>query len=156
MVRSASSGRTIWRCSKLPKLPGRQRACGGVSIGADNLEAEVVADTLAYVDQADYAEVAAQHEGDDDVRALVAELAQLEQDARETADLAAAGKIRPADFARYSSSVEAQQEALGARIGRLTAFPPAPWLPTRARWAPWRPPGARSTSTASGPSSPRR
>jgi site-specific DNA recombinase len=118
MVRSLTTGRTVWRCSR---LPGRPAACGGVSIGADNLEAEVVADTLAYVDQADYAEVAAQHAGDDDVRALVAELAELERDARETADLAAARKIRPADFARYSSSVEAQQEALRARIGALTA-----------------------------------
>ena len=51
----------------------------------------------------------------------MAELAELEREAQETADLAAAGKIRPIDFARYSSGIWGRRRTLRQRLARINS-----------------------------------
>jgi site-specific DNA recombinase len=126
----------VYRCHKGPGAPG----CGRVQIAAEPLERDVTAALFAYIDGADLAKLA-RPEPDDPTADISRELAQLEAAARETADLAARGAIRPADFARFSSGVEERQRGLRARLARLSGhaslelYAGRPGV-LRAAWAP--------------------
>ena len=113
-----SHGRTrdtlTYRCHKGPGSPG----CGRVQIAAEPLERDITGALFAYVDGARLAELAAARVGDP-AEGVSRELADLEREAQETADLAARGQIRPADFARYSAGVDERQRGLRARLARL-------------------------------------
>ena len=90
-----------------------------MQIAAEPLERDVAAALLAYVDTADLAQLA-DSDSQSEAATLADELAQLESHATETATLAAAGKIRPGDFARYSEAAEARQRGLRAKLGCLS------------------------------------
>jgi site-specific DNA recombinase len=105
----------IYRCYKGPGIPG----CGRIQIAAEPLERDVTEALFEYVDGVRLAELAAAST-DDPAHAASLELAQLEREAAETADLAAAGSIRPADFARYSAGIEERRRRLRGQIARLS------------------------------------
>ena len=104
-----------YRCHYGPGAPG----CGRSSISAEPLERDITAALFAYVDTADLAKLAQATPGDT-AGDISRELDEIEAEARETSDLAARGEIRPADFARYSATVDGRQRALRARLARLS------------------------------------
>ena len=104
-----------YRCHYGPGAPG----CGRSSISAEPLERDITAALFAYVDTADLAKLAQAKPGDP-AGDISRELDEIEAEARETSDLAARGEIRPADFARYSATVDGRQRALRARLARLS------------------------------------
>jgi DNA invertase Pin-like site-specific DNA recombinase len=106
----------VYRCKKGPGATG----CGCMQIAAEPLERDVTEALLAYLDREDLAALAGATESGE-ASTLTRELAELDRDARETADLAAGGKIRPADFARYSSGVDGRRQALRQRLARLSS-----------------------------------
>jgi site-specific DNA recombinase len=105
-----------YRCKKGPGVTG----CGRLQIAAEPLERDVTEALLTYLDRDDLAALAGATESSE-ASTLTRELAELDRDARETADLAAAGQIRPADFARYSSGVDGRRQALRQRLARLSS-----------------------------------
>lgn len=105
----------VYRCYKGPGIPG----CGRIQIAAPPLERDVIEALFEYVDGVRLAELAAAG-ADDPAHEASRELAQLEREAAETADLAAAGSIRPADFARFSSGVEERRRHLRSQSARLS------------------------------------
>jgi site-specific DNA recombinase len=107
---------TVYRCKKGPGLTG----CGRMQVAALPLERDVTEALLAYLDREDLAALTGATESSE-AATLTLELAELDRDARETADLAAAGKIRPADFARYSSGVDGRRQALRQRLARMSS-----------------------------------
>ncbi|MGA8522014.1 MAG: recombinase family protein [Candidatus Dormiibacterota bacterium] len=106
----------IYRCHKGPGAPG----CGRVQIAAEALEHDVTEALFEYVDRVRLAELLAAAGTDDPTHAASQELAQLEREAAETADLAAEGKIRPADFARYSAGLEERRRRLRGQLARIS------------------------------------
>jgi DNA invertase Pin-like site-specific DNA recombinase len=113
---SRRPGVRIYLCKAGPGASG----CGRVQIGATPLERDVTEALLAYLDTADLASLAGATD-DSEATTVTGELTELERDARETADLAAAGEIRPADFARYSSGIDGRRRALRQRLARMSS-----------------------------------
>lgn len=111
---SRKPGVWVYRCKRGPGCPG----CGRLQIAAEPLERDVTEALLEYLDTADLAALAGEGESSE-AATLTQELAVLERDARETADLAAAGQIRPGDFARYSSGIDGRRQSLRQRIARM-------------------------------------
>ena len=105
----------IYRCHKGPGAPG----CGRMQIAAGPLERDVTEALFEYVDGVRLAELASAS-ADDPTHAASQELAQLEREAAETADLAAQGSIRPADFARYSAGIEERRRRLRSQLARIS------------------------------------
>jgi len=105
----------IYLCKAGPGASG----CGRLQIAAEPLERDIVEALLAYLDTADLARLAGTSDAGE-TATVTAELAAIDQEARETADLAAAGEIRPADFARYSSGIEARRKTLRQRLSHVS------------------------------------
>jgi hypothetical protein len=106
----------MYLCKAGPGASG----CGRLQIAAEPLEHDVTEALLAYLDTADLASLASTSDPGE-TATVTAELAAIDQEARETADLAAAGEIRPADFARYSSGVEVRRKALRQRLSHVSS-----------------------------------
>jgi site-specific DNA recombinase len=119
MVRATQSRKggnvSVWRCSTLPGT----HSCGNNTVLAAPLDDAVVELALTYLDTADPAAFAQPDGPNGDTAAILAELADLAARDKETAALAAAGKIRPAAFAAFSSGIEAQERALRERLDRV-------------------------------------
>jgi DNA invertase Pin-like site-specific DNA recombinase len=95
--------------------------CGKVGIAAVPLERDIAEALFRFVDNADLASLITRSgEVETEAQAVAEELAKLEHEAQETADLAAAGRIRPQDFARYSVGVEDRQRTLRVRLANVT------------------------------------
>jgi hypothetical protein len=109
-------GTKTYRCKKGPGSPG----CGRVQIAAEPLERDLADVLFAYLDSTDLATLVGAG-ADTETAALSRELTALERQAAETAELAAAGELRPVDFARFSAGVEVRQTKLRRRLDQLSS-----------------------------------
>jgi site-specific DNA recombinase len=116
LMHGRTRGTVTYRCKRGPGSAG----CGRIQIAAEPLERDVTEALLLYLDTADLASLASAS-GSTEAGTVTHELAQLDQQARETADLAAAGKVRPADFARFSSGIEGRRRGLRQRLARMSS-----------------------------------
>ena len=116
LTHGRTRGTVTYRCKSGPGSAG----CGRLQIAAEPLERDVTEVVLTYLDNADLAALTGGAESSE-AASLTRELGELDQQARETADLAAEGAIRPADFARFSSGIEGRRRALRQRLARMSS-----------------------------------
>jgi site-specific DNA recombinase len=116
LTHGRTRGTVTYRCKAGPGSAG----CGRIQIAAEPLERDITEALLVYLDTADLASLASAN-GSSEAATVTHELAQLDQQARETADLAAAGKVRPVDFARFSSGIESRRRALRHRLAQMSS-----------------------------------
>jgi DNA invertase Pin-like site-specific DNA recombinase len=116
LMHGRTRGTVTYRCKRGPGSAG----CGRIQIAAEPLERDVTEALLTYLDTVDLARLAGDA-GSTEAATVTRELGDLDREARETADLASAGKIRPADFARYSSGIEGRRRALRQRLARMSS-----------------------------------
>jgi DNA invertase Pin-like site-specific DNA recombinase len=116
LMHGRTRGTVTYRCKAGPGSAG----CGRIQIAAEPLERDIAEALIRYLDTTDLAKLSGAAQTSE-AATLTSELGALEVEARETADLAAAGTIRPADFARYSSGIEARRRALRQRLARLSS-----------------------------------
>jgi DNA invertase Pin-like site-specific DNA recombinase len=114
MVRHGRAPRNVWCCSKL--IGFTPDACASVAITAPLLEEYVSRVVFAVVGDLDLAALLADS-GDDDTAAAL-ELADLERRVDEAGVLFSRKQISARAFAAASADLEAQQQALRARLTR--------------------------------------
>jgi len=115
LMHGRTRGTWTYRCKAGQGASG----CGRCQIAAEPLERDIAEALFEYADGARLAEMALSATGSP-AQAIVSELAQLEADAAETADLAARGRIRPKDFAAYSEATEERQRKLRASLAEVS------------------------------------
>ena len=137
MRSSTAQGRAIYACRR---QPGRDQACGRMSISANRLDAEIAAQVIAVLCGEGLARALQAHQHDDSYRQLAAQLSQDEAKLLELSDdYYSAQLISRAEFIRQRDLLErriatARSRLAGNNGGRVLAGLPAEEAQLQAWW----------------------